>query len=59
MALDHKDDVTREHMPVVLNSLCEHLTATIEAFLRDDPGSKQIKPLKMLLMAAKSLLRPD
>ena len=56
IALDITDEITREHMPVVLQALNEQLQNTIEGFIQSNPSSQQIKPLKMLLMASRSLL---
>lgn len=52
MALDTHDDVTREHMPVVVEGLCQQLQLAIQ----EASGPMQ-RSLKMLLMAARSLLR--
>jgi enhancer of mRNA-decapping protein 4 len=60
MALDIKNDVTREHMPIVLDSLCEHLSITLDALAcqeQDKSTQKQFKSIKMLHMAASSLKR--
>ena len=59
MALDPTDDITRVHMPAVLESLNEQLQSTIANLNKTEPTSKCIKPLKMLLMASKSLLHGD
>lgn len=59
MALDLSNDITREHMPSVLQSLNEQLSGTIENLIQVEPTSKRIKPLRMLLMASKSLLHDD
>lgn len=56
MALDRDDEITREHLPVVLQGLNEQLNQTIDHILRTDPANIQLKPLKMLLMASRSLL---
>ena len=52
MSLDANDEVTREHMPVVLEGLCQQLQLAIQ----EASGPMQ-RSLKMLLMAARSLLR--
>lgn len=52
MALDSRDDVTREHMPGVLEVLCQQLQSAIQ----EASGPRQ-RSLKMLQMAARSLLR--
>ncbi|XP_078367719.1 enhancer of mRNA-decapping protein 4-like isoform X2 [Oculina patagonica] len=52
MALDTRDEVTREHMPGVLEGLCQQLQSAI----REASGPMQ-RSLKMLQMAARSLLR--
>lgn len=52
MVLDTHDDVTREHMPGVLEVLCQQLQSAI----KEASGPMQ-RSLKMLQMAASSLLR--
>ena len=52
MALDTRDEVTREHMPGVLEGLCQQLQSAIQ----EASGPMQ-RSLKMLQMAARSLLR--
>lgn len=52
MALDTNDEVTREHMPGVLEALCQQLQSAIQ----ESSGTRQ-RPLKMLQMAARSFLR--
>ncbi|XP_067055317.1 enhancer of mRNA-decapping protein 4-like isoform X1 [Acropora muricata] len=52
MALDVNNEVTREHMPGVLEVLCQQLQSAI----LESSGARQ-RSLKMLQMAAKSLLR--
>lgn len=52
MALDAHDEVTREHMPGVLEGLCQQLHLAIQ----EASGPMQ-RSLKMLQMAARSLLR--
>lgn len=52
MALDATNEVTREHMPGVLEVLCQQLQSAI----LESSGARQ-RSLKMLQMAAKSLLR--
>uniref|UniRef100_T2MBE8 Enhancer of mRNA-decapping protein 4 n=1 Tax=Hydra vulgaris TaxID=6087 RepID=T2MBE8_HYDVU len=56
MALNPSDDVTKDHMPGVLLGLNGMLNETIDFLYSNDPANRQIKPLKMLLMASKSLL---
>ena len=56
MALNIEEDITKTHMPGILQSLNEQLQAAIHHLQRNDSSSKQIKPLKMLLMASRSLL---
>ena len=52
MSLDTTDEVTREHMPAVLEGLCKQLQSAIQ----EATGPMQ-RSLKMLQMAARSLLR--
>ena len=52
MALDTKDDVTSEHMPGVIEGLCEKL----QGAMQEASGPTQ-RSLRMLHMAARSLLR--
>lgn len=52
MALDVTNEVTKEHMPGVLEVLCQQLQSAI----LESSGARQ-RSLKMLQMAAKSLLR--
>ena len=52
MALDTRDEVTREHMPVVLEGLCQQLQSAIK-----EASGPMHRSLRMLLMAATSLLR--
>ena len=59
MALKPSDDVTKDYMPTVLQGLNEMLNETIESLHCSEPTSKQIKPLKMLLMASRSLLQAE
>ena len=56
MALDRDDDITRQHLPAVLQGLNVQLTQAIEMLMRNDITNVELKPLKMLLMASKSLL---
>lgn len=51
MALDTRDAVTREHMPGVIEGLCQQLQAAI-----DEASGPMQRSLKMLQMAARSLL---
>lgn len=59
MALDPEDEITRQHMPAVLTNLTEQVNIAIECLTETDPSNKQIKRLKMLVMASKSLLHGD
>lgn len=59
MALNASDPITKEHMPQVLESLNEQLQISINNLNQTEPTNKCIKPLKMLLMASKSLLHGD
>ncbi|RMX51313.1 hypothetical protein pdam_00004685 [Pocillopora damicornis] len=52
MALDARDAITREHMPGVLEGLCQQLQTTI-----NEASGPMQRSLKMLLMAARSLIR--
>lgn len=52
MALDARDAITREHMPGVLEGLCQQLQTTI-----NEASGPMQRSLRVLLMAARSLLR--
>lgn len=56
MALNKDDEITREHLPAVLDALNNQLSITIDTMVHSDLMNEQLKPLKMLLMASKSLL---
>jgi enhancer of mRNA-decapping protein 4 len=53
MNLDTSNPLTKEHMPTVLGSLIQKLTAFITAH----PADKMMRNMKMLLMASQSLLK--
>ena len=53
MTLDTSHPVTREHMPTVLGGLVQKLHSFVQTY----PHDKMSKNLRMLLMAAQSLLR--
>lgn len=56
MALNVNEEITLTHMPGILRSLSEQLSVTIDHLHKKEPTNKQIKALRMLHMAAKSLL---
>ena len=53
MALNQKDETTREHMPTVLSGLNDQIQIALNA----NPTGKQLKDLRMLQMASKQLLQ--
>ena len=53
MALDTTNEVTAEHMPVVLGGLVKQLHEAIDILKQTDSQNKQITPLWMLLMATR------
>ncbi|CAH1779762.1 unnamed protein product [Owenia fusiformis] len=53
MNLDSTNPVTREHMPIVLHTLCQKIHACLQTRSVD----RMTRPLKMLLMASQSLLK--
>lgn len=52
MSINTSDDIIRKHMPAVLQGLCQQLQATLK-----EASGPMHRNLKMLLMAAKSLLK--
>ncbi len=53
MTLDTTHPITREHMPAVLGGLVQKL----HAYTQSHPQEQITKNLRMLLMAAQSMLR--
>ena len=57
VALDTDDPVTKEHVSGILEGLCEQIKHTIQLLAQNDPTNALQRPLKRLLMAAKSLMK--
>ena len=53
MNLDTANPVTKEHMPAVLGQLCQNLTA----FIHSNPTDSMTRNMRILQMAAQSLLK--
>ena len=56
IGLDAHEEITRTHLPSILQSLNEQLAKTIEILSKESqPNNKQIRSLKKLQMASKGL----
>jgi len=53
LGLNSTEEITREHLPGILQSLNEQLSSAIHTLMREEhPNNKQIRALKMLQMAS-------
>lgn len=57
LALDTEDPVTKEHVSSILGGLVQQLTHTVRLLSQTDSSNPLQRPLKRLLLAAKSLIK--